>query len=186
MRHEHPEPWHVTLETMFCHHQKYLCPKEKPTTLPWRTGGPVCKGERINHVTAASEEPDNRISVRRAASQDIPLHGGLLPAPPPPTKCPQFCSHQSQYSTIPQQCVHHNISSALYLAATWCAIGDVKGSKVATTVRRCNDVATQSEIPRQFHRSFRHQHSLTVIEPILVQSWSETFEHVRAVGMSLD
>ena len=34
--------------------------KSQPT-LPWRTGGPVCKGKRINHVTAASEEPDNRI-----------------------------------------------------------------------------------------------------------------------------
>ena len=176
MRHEHPVPWHVTLETMFCHHQKYLCPKEKPTTLPWKTGGPVCKGKRINHVTAASEEPDNRISVRRAASQDIPLRGGLRPAPSPPTKCPQ-CMHQSQYSTIPQQYVHHNISSALYLAATLCAIGDLKGSKVATAVRRCNDGATQSEIPRPFHRSFRHQHSPTVIQSILVhQKLLSTFE----------
>ena len=146
MRHEHPVPWHVTLETMFCHHQKYLCPKEKPTTLPWKTGGPVCKGKRINHVTAASEEPDNRISVRRAASQDIPLRGGLRPAPSPPTKCPQ-CMHQSQYSTIPQQYVHHNISSALYLAATLCAIGDVKGSKVATAVRRCNAIGNSQTIP---------------------------------------
>ena len=176
----------LQLKLCFATTRSICVQRKSQPTLPWRTGGPVCKGKRINHVTAASEEPDNRISVRRAASQDIPLHGGLPPAPSPPTKCPQFCSHQSQYSTIPQQCVHHNISSALYLAATWSAIGDVKGSKVATTVRRCNDVATQSEIPRPFHRSFRHQHSLTVIEPILEQSSSETFEYVPAVGMSLD
>ena len=137
----------LQLKLCFATTRSICVQRKSQPTLPWRTGGPVCKGKRINHVTAASEEPDNRISVRRAASQDIPLRGGLPPAPSPPTKCPQFCSHQSQYSTIPQQCVHHNISSALYLAATWSAIGDVKGSKVATTVRRCDTIGNSQTIP---------------------------------------
>ena len=49
---------------------------------------------------------DNRISVwlYRGVQLGHTSPRGLLPGPPPPTKCPQFFAHQSQYSDIVQCC----------------------------------------------------------------------------------
>ena len=97
---------------------------------------------------------------------------GLLPAPPPPTKCPQFFAHQSQYSKIVRrrQTMHRSQHFVRPLSRRR-ASGDGKGSKVATTVRRNGNQTT---------RPIQHQHSQT-----LVQSQLDlfTFERVGDVGM---
>ena len=120
---------------MFCHHQKYLCPKEKPTTLPWKTGGPVCKGERINHVTAASEEPDNRISVRRAASQDTPLCGGSSRHLPRPQNAPN--SARINHNTAQ---FHNNASITTFRLPL--SRRDVVRHRRRKGVKSCDDSAT--------------------------------------------
>ena len=108
--------------------------KSQPT-LPWRTGGPVCKGKRINHVTAASEEPDNRISVRRAASQDTPLHGGS-----PRT----FPAHKMPPILLASITIQHNSTTMRPSQHFVCPLSrrDVERHRRRKGVKSCDDSAT--------------------------------------------
>ena len=89
-------------------HPRNLCPVVNRTlqaagiTLEDRWHGLQRKTHKTHYYSRVGA--DNRISVwlYRGVQLGHTSPRGLLPGPPPPTKCPQFFAHQSQYSEIVQ------------------------------------------------------------------------------------
>ena len=142
-----PYCFHTIPCTSQCHHTlgtSALSSTEhcKQPALLQKTGGMGL--QRKTHKTHYYSRvgADNRISVwlYRGVQLGHTSPRGLLPGPPPPTKCPQFFAHQSQYSeplyNAAVQCIDHNISSALYLA-------DVMRQRRRKGVKSCGGRATQ-------------------------------------------